>query len=115
MENSNPYETLYNQLIKIYNDRVINRENIVSIIVVMMQIIEDYKNLSGYEKKQTIINVLLNYVENTVSDRVEKAQILSFIKFTVPSLIDTIISVDKKELEIKTKNCFKKFFSCCFS
>lgn len=89
-------------------------ENIVGIVIDMMTLAEDPTwNLSGKKKKELVIKVIGMYVDKEVDDE-QTAMILKLlIQSTVPSLIDSIVSVSKGEIAIKVKSCLSKCFPCC--
>ena len=76
-----------------------------------MQVVETYPKLQGYEKKDLVLQVLRHYVEDHL-DGDEESAVLLFIDLFLPSIIDGIISLDKKELVIKVKKGLKACFPC---
>lgn len=110
---SNIIDKLYNSLSRIVEGEKINTTNVVSIVTNLIQIVEKYPDIKGEQKKLLLIHVLKNFVKNNLDDE-EKIAVLTFIDLFLPSVIDTIISVDKKEIVIKMKKSFKVCFPCCF-
>lgn len=104
---------LYNSLLNIIKDNHITTETIVLISVNLMQIVEKYPNLSGIQKKLTVIYVLKRYVEYHL-DGQNKENLMIIIDSVIPQVIDAIIAVDKKKIVINITNCFKKCFPRCF-
>ena len=81
-----------------YND--VNIANLIHVILHTMEIIEDYGALTGQEKKQTVINVI-----NFIVDEINKNEELGpIIKSMIPSVIDSIIKVDKGSIKINKKS-----------
>ena len=71
---------------------------------------EKYKKLKGSDKKELVMELLKNIIRKY--DNVEDDSILDSIMFElVPSMIDTLISVDKKKLKLKKKNILE-FLKC---
>lgn len=91
--------------------------NIPLIIGMIMSLTETYKNLSGSEKKNVIINVFINLFNDKLQS-LEHFQKLSdkyikqfkFILKILPILIDLFIEISKKKYKI---NKIRKKFRCC--
>lgn len=101
---------LYNDLIKIVGDDKINKTNIISIVTNLMQIVENYNDIVGVKKKEVIINTLVRFIENNIEEPHEENEIKSIVSVILPTVIDTFISIDKKEVRIKLK---KHLLACC--
>ena len=84
----------------------VTMENITEIVIIAMQTLQQYKNLSGEQKKQTVINVL-NFI---VDEDQTMNEFDMIIKMMIPSVIDNLISVDKGKIKFKENSCF----SCLF-
>ena len=116
-EEQNAIRELYNS---IYS-KEIDTTNIVSCVVLLMKIINSHKNIDNIDKKKFVIFVLLKFVELNVTDENESFILKTFINNILPNMIDTLISIDNKEIIIKTENyvytlCekIKKQFCCYF-
>ena len=114
MEQSKIDEIINNDLTKIIDS--LNSSFIdfsldkISILIPKLIIIaEKYKTLRGVEKKELVIELLKNIINKY--DNVSENSILEpIILQLVPSMIDTLISVDKKQIKLKKTtliNCFK--------
>ena len=106
-------ENLYEDLKEILAGTKLNSSNIVAILVNLMQLVENYPKLRGQQKKQVIlyaINMLIDDQNDNVEDT---ATLKLLVQSTLPSVIDTIISIDKKQLQIKVKQLSKFIFSLC--
>lgn len=115
-DEQNAIRELYNS---IYSKNV-DSTNIVSYVVLLMKIINSHKTISNIDKKKFVIFVLQKFVELNISNEAE-AQILNdFINNILPNVIDTMISLDNKEIIIKTENYVLTFCEkiknklCCF-
>jgi len=73
-------------------DNSITIVNILSVCIFAMKTIEYYKNLSGSQKKDIVIESLRSVISRKNGD--------SSIVDILPSFIDTSISIDKRELQI---------------
>jgi len=106
-------------IIKLYKkiENIIRKEdklttiNIIQVTTYLMQIIEKYPKLKGSERKEIILEVLIKYAKTNLSEE-DYEEIKPFIDITMPIIIDTIISVDSKEIVIQTKKCLISCFTC---
>lgn len=112
LEDTNVF-ALRKQLESLLTGKNLTSENILNITVNLMQLIQKYPGLSGTDRKRIVIKVLEYFVNHNVDDKQEKRDLELLIQLTVPSFIDTIVSVDKGELVVNTKKCFSKLFKCC--
>jgi hypothetical protein len=101
-------ESLYNNLNAMSTS--ITTANIIELTTKLMQLVESYPLLKGSQKKNIVIFVLKKFVTSKV-DVESQQQVLSFIDLFLPSVIDTLISLDNSEIEIKVKKCCGSFFS----
>ena len=106
-------ENLYIEISQIIGTSVITTDSIFSIVVNIMQLVENYKELTGQEKKDAVILVIERVIEEHLEVTEGPEAIKFFLKFMLPKAIDTIISLDKSEIVIKTKKCCKKMWCCC--
>lgn len=93
-------------------DGGINSSNIISISIELMQLVENYKGLTGSKKKDVVIDVINLLLTTNVRDKNELFVLKEIVDFTIPTIIDTIISIDKKEIRIKLKKCVNYLFCC---
>ncbi len=106
-------ENLYEELNKILAGAKLNTSNLTVILVNLMQIVETYPKLTGYQKKEVIL-AAINMLIDDQNDNVEDAETLKLlVKMTLPNLIDTLVSIDKKQLNIKLKKFSSYIFSSC--
>ena len=87
----------------------ISPTNIMELCTALMKIVEPTKN-SGRYKKELIIHTLKLFVSEKMNPK-EGMLIHTFIETFLPSIIDMIISVDKKKIKIAIKKI--KFNCCC--
>jgi hypothetical protein len=105
-------ERIYRSLIKLIGNEKITPLNVVIISTNLMQLVEGYPTLRGLDKKSLVIHILKRVVSDNIDGEIESSLIL-FIETFLPSVIDTIISVDRKELSVKIKKSFKSCFPMC--
>jgi hypothetical protein len=102
---------LYIELTKIVGKNELSTDNIMSVVVKLMKVIETFKNIKGSKKRDVIIDVLGRFVENNCNS-FDRSELTPLINLTLPSIIDTFVSIDKKYIKIKVNKFLKKFSSC---
>ena len=106
-------ENLYEELKEILAGAKLNSSNIMVILVNLMQLVEKYPKLKGPQKKEVIL-ATFNMLIDDQNDNVEDAANLKLlVQMTLPSVIDTIVSIDTKQVQIKLKQASKFIFSLC--
>lgn len=104
---------LYEETKRLLHGGKLTPANIIIIVINLMKIVENYADLKGPQKKQVILEAI-NMLINDTNDNVEDANdLMMLVKMTLPSVIDVIISVDRKNLRIKVKKAWKFLLSCC--
>ena len=99
-------EKLYKKLMT-KMDFELSPENITTYLVTLMQLVESITTLKGQDKKNLVIQTMeFLIIERIADDNVYRQQLSLLVKLTIPELIDTIVSIDRKELKIKIKNIF---------
>lgn len=109
---SDSVDRLYESLSRIIGDKKVTTVNIVLIATNLMKIVEKYPDLHGTQKKSLVIHVLKRFVVDHL-DGEEESSLILFIDMFLPSVIDTIVSVDKKEIAVKIGKGLKACFPCC--
>jgi hypothetical protein len=103
-------DSLYSEVKNMIVDEV-NEKNMLNIVVLLMQLVEKQQQFYGKGKKRLVILLLDKLIDDTV-EKEEAAHLKFLTSAIVPSVIDTIVSIDKKELQIKIKETLS---SCwCF-
>ena len=94
-------------------------ESIMKVVPKIIKHVQKYKSLSGLEKKTMIVSMLSHIVD--ITDGPGDDDLWDpIIKRLIPSVIDTIVLVDKGKLKLNTKKggllkLVSKLFSCCRS
>lgn len=89
-------------------------ENIMTILPQIIKHVQKYKQLNGKQKKNMIISMLRHIVD--ITDGPGDDELWDpIIKRLIPSIIDTLVKVDKGKLKLNTSPCrwFFGIFSCC--
>ena len=75
-------------------------ENIVQILISLMQSMNIY-HISGNEKKYIVIHIINNFVINKLNN---DEDLINFINIFFPHIINVLISVDKKQVQILSQS-----------
>ena len=106
-------EKLYTKLV-LEMSFELSPSNITMYIVTLMQLVESITTLKGKDKKNLVIQVMEYLIMDRIRDDNEyKEQLSLLVKLTLPELIDTIISIDRKELKIKIKKGVTNLMNTC--
>ena len=77
-------------------------DNIIDLVPQLIKCVDKYKKLKGVEKKQLVIELINHFIDITDGFG-DDAIIDPILKKIVPSVIDNLIKVDKKQLKLKEK------------
>ena len=86
----------------------ITPKDLCKFIIYLMQLVEKH-NTAGSAKKDLVITILKNVVNDNKKNIKNVECIENFLSTILPSLIDVIISLDRKETFIKLENTFTNF------
>lgn len=106
--------SLVSKLKASFDQYSLDENNMIDYVVRIMTLVEQQKNLSGFEKKAVVIEVLTRLVDDTNKLPSEsKAALKSIIKIVVPGVIETIVAATKGLIAVnkKVEESVKK---CCF-
>jgi len=106
-------ERIYKELKRLIGNENLSHSNVIPILLNLMQVVEHYSLLSGMQKKTLVLKVLDHLIEDQFDDKQEVDKMKLLVQMTLPTVIDTIISIDKKKLQINTKKGIRKLFACC--
>ena len=82
-------------------------EDCVSIVPKLIVHVEKYKNLSGSDKKDLVIEILKLIIDKTDLPG-DDTIIDPLLKQFIPTIIDTLIDVDKRKIKLNKKKCLWK-------
>lgn len=111
-------EKLINKLQSIGEEDIlknINPQSIYTIIIHTMSVIDinfSKKNITGSDKKQMVMNIILDIIEHSNINSDNKKYIIHILNNTYDPFIENIISVSKGKFSI---NKGKKFFQFCLN
>jgi len=95
-------DTVYTSLVNTLEGEI-TPLNLAMITLNLMQMVEHYKDLTGSDKKALVVEVL---------ERWRKEHNESLNLDILPSVIDTFVSLDKGELQVKVN--ISSCLECCF-
>lgn len=104
-------DEIYTMFLQAIKGNTISVETIVLLSTSLMQIVEKYPSLPGNQKKALVIHLLRRAVNEHVPLE-KRSTVVLFINTFLPSVIDTIVSVDRKDISVAIKKGFKSCFSC---
>lgn len=104
---------LYEEVKVILGTGTISSSNVVAVLLSLMQLVENYTDVKGVQKKAIILDVLNHIIEDQIENVDEAMNLKLLVQMTLPSVIDTFVSLDKKEISIKFKKTCSKLFSWC--
>tara|TARA_A100001015_G_C14991058_1_gene713977 strand:- start:405 stop:1400 length:996 start_codon:yes stop_codon:yes gene_type:complete len=91
--------------------------NIPIIVGMIMSIVENYKNLSGTEKKNVVVKVIKNLIGSRIPTFIDLNEShnkkLELVVQIVPSIIDVLIDVANGRYNINEVISFCKKWCCC--
>jgi hypothetical protein len=87
-----------------------NVENLIKLLPRLIMHVENYKNLSGENKKALVIR-MLNHIIDITDCPGDDAIFDPIMKRMVPGMIDLLVEVDQGRLKLKKKNCLFKCLS----
>lgn len=102
-----------NAICDLYNSicsKQIDTDNIVTIVVYLLKIMNSHKNIANADKKKLVIFVLKRFAVYNIDEEYKEKVMVSFIENILPNVIDTLIALDKNEMFIKGKQCVG---GCC--
>ena len=87
-------------------DVEITPKDIINFLIYLMQYVEKY-NTKGANKKEIVINIIKDIISNYKNNIKNVEHMENFVNTVLPSLIDIIISLDRKQIFIKLENAFE--------
>ena len=93
------------------NNAEITPKDIISFIIYLMQVVEKYK-INGSIKKEIVISIIKQIVFDYRNNIEDIDSINNFMDTVLPSLIDTIVSLDKKQIYIRLENVLQNGCGC---
>ena len=87
-------------------DVEITPKDIINFLIYLMQYVEKYTT-KGANKKEIVINIIKDIISNYKNNIKNVEHMENFVNTVLPSLIDIIISLDRKQIFIKLENAFE--------
>ena len=108
-------EQMVNYIKSTIGSEKINATNIVIISTNLMLIVEQYKDLTGYQKKMLVLDAIKKYINENVSDVQERISLMIIVDMTLPQVLDTLVTAINGDIKFekeKVISWFKKVFCC---
>ena len=109
-------EKLYDEVKSKFKDNTLNIITIFDLLRLAMEIAESYKDLTGRQKKELVIRIMHEAIEDFVLDDMDNEALNIFVDKMVDVVIDNFVDINWGHLAInkKNKDKFKNCFPCCF-
>lgn len=104
----------YNAVIAMYNsiyDKKIDSNSIISHVILLMKIVSSFQQVEKIDKKKLVIFVVKKFINLNVTNEDELLFLNSFVENILPTVIDTLCSVDSKKIIINAEQYIE---TCCF-
>ena len=108
-------EQLVNYIKSTIGDEKITATNIVIISTNLIHIVEQYKDLTGFQKKMLILDTIKKVINQNVNDPQERISLMLIVDMTLPPMLDTLVSAINGGLKFekdKVVSGFTKLFCC---
>lgn len=91
---------IYEQLKKIVQNKTINSSNIIQIATVAMQLIQQYMNIPGAQKKQIVMDVVSRLINEIQMNESDRDILRSIVSMTLDKTIDLVIGIANGDIDI---------------
>lgn len=108
-------EQLVDYIKSTLGDNKITTTNIIIITTNLMHIVEQYKDLTGSQKKMLILDTLKKVINQIVSDPQERISLMMIVEMTLPHVLDTLVTAINGGLKFEKDSIISKFKNlfCC--
>ena len=79
----------------------------LDVVIECIQYLATYRKMTGFQKRQLIIDSMLLLLDETNSGELEFYE--PIVKSMIPSTINTLVDVEKKKIKLN-----KRIRKCCF-
>jgi len=101
-------QTLLEKIKSTLEDSDLTPMNISSIVLSLVVAVEEFKDLSGKDKKKVVLDSIEKYILSTIPETNEiRSILLDILRDLLPEMIEIIIGVDKGQYRIKAKKTCK--------
>lgn len=101
-------QTLLEKIKSTLEDSELTPMNISSIVLSLVVAVEEFKDLSGKDKKKVVLDSIEKYILSTIPETNEiRSILLDILRDLLPEMIEIIIGVDKGQYRIKAKKTCK--------
>jgi hypothetical protein len=107
---------LYDEICEKFQDEELDMTNIFDLVRLCMETVDTYKNITGLQKKQLVLNVVHRALDEWLVNKIDDATLRLFADKGLDILIDNFVDIDLGNLKINKAACltaFQKLFACC--
>lgn len=113
---SEAVRTIANDLYENFKELVTDdfvMQNVIGLVTDIMKVVDKYDGIKGSEKKEVVLLLIDKIIEDLPNGTAK--DVLNTTKPMLPSVIDTIISVDRRKITIKARKCWDRIKDnmCC--
>jgi len=108
--NNELFVGIYDEAKELVKDKEINETNIIQITTCIMELVEEYPNITGEQKKKIVIMLISKLVDNSPLNDSKKNIVKTATNLILPAAIDAIVSASKSKFIL---NIRKKKHGCC--
>ena len=117
MENKllNALNELYLYSKSVINTKTISSTTIIVLTNKLIQVVEQYKELTGSQKKMLVLDTLTKIINENIDDDLAKQELLLLITTLLPKIIDTVVSAINGHMKFSKDikpSCFSSLFQC---
>jgi len=108
-------EQMVNYIKSTLGDDKITATNIIIIATNLMHIVEQYKDLTGSQKKMLILDTIKKVINQNINDVQERMTLMMIVDMTLPQVLDTLVTAINGGIKFendKIVSVFKKLFCC---
>ena len=106
------FAQLYAYAESVVQSKTIDTSLIISISIKLVQIVEGFKTMTGYQKQQLVLDCLSKLINEHVQDPEQRVTLEAIIQTCMPTVIDTFVSCLNKLITWK-KEIVTKCLSVC--
>ena len=103
-------DALYDQVRATFTGRV-SVASVLNIATYTMAAVEKLGGMSGPQKKDSVVHVIARLVGELPADQEDREAIQAAVRLLLPSIIDTIVSATKGQIDINANQ--SKKLGCC--
>lgn len=93
----------------------ITSNNISTVLLSLMQTVEDYNDVKGTDKRSLVLHALDLYIDDQTDNKGEIIELKNMINNTLPSVVDMIVGMSNGDVRLKLAQKTCSAFLACLS